>query len=297
MQKVRMCSVAILGGFVALQLLHGCAADVAENAENLGESQDALVCAGPFPPAATASLNAKQPASNAIDGNPGTRWESAFADSQQITIELPLQTSIAGVTLNWEAACGKDYDIDYATSASAPWQRFATIRGNTKSGVVTHLGSARKVKFVRMNGITRCTQYGFSLWEFSVNLAPKKCYLDADGDGYGNPATATETCNSVCPAGRIDTPFDCYDSNNKAYGGAPDYQKVNRGDGSFDYNCNGTIEVRSETGNVGLVCTDIVTHKKTSDCSRCEYKFVPIDATDCGQYRCSLGANEFILCK
>ena len=36
---------------------------------------------------ATASNN-NQPASNAIDGNAGTRWETAFADPQWITIDL-----------------------------------------------------------------------------------------------------------------------------------------------------------------------------------------------------------------
>jgi hypothetical protein len=300
MKKTRV-GFGVCVAFSFLQLLAGCmgGVDAEGELEDVGEVSEALVCPPPggLPPSATASLNAIQPASNAIDGNPATRWESAFADSQEIVITLPVQTSISAVTLNWETACGRDYDIDFKTSVNAPWQRFATIRGNTQSGVVTHYGSGYKASFVRMNGIKRCTQYGFSLWEFGVNVASNKCYPDADGDGHGQKGgAATETCNSVCPAGRVRNNFDCYDQNELANVNTMTWSRFNRGDGSFDYNCSGKPEFKSESGDIKYVCVDSG-GKKTSSCGSCTYNFVPIDASDCGQFRCSLAASEYIVCQ
>jgi YD repeat-containing protein len=64
------------------------------------------------------------------------------------------------------------------------------------------------------------------------------CYVDADHDGYGNPNTGTEMCGS-CNAGYVTDHTDCYDANANAHPGQTIYFPVNRGDGSFDYNCDG----------------------------------------------------------
>src|SRR6201986_1937463 len=55
---------------------------------------------------ATASSveNATFPASNAVDGNTGTRWSSAFSDPQWLEVDLGATDSITQVVLNWEAA-------------------------------------------------------------------------------------------------------------------------------------------------------------------------------------------------
>jgi hypothetical protein len=265
--------------------------------EEVGETSEALTCAPPnYPVSATSSINWLQPASNAIDGNSATRWESAHADSQQLEIQLSNQTNIAGVRLNWETACGKDYDIDVKLGSNQAWTPYLQIRGNTTTGVVEHLKSQTKVWALRMNGLKRCTNWGFSLYEFGVVMSSKKCYLDGDGDAHGKPNTATESCNA-CPAGRVENNnWDCYDSNARVNRDATTYYRNHRGDGSWDYNCNGTMEPRSESGNVSFVCTNSA-GQKTSDCSQCVYNFVAIDATDCGKFRCSLGASEYIHCR
>jgi hypothetical protein len=85
-------------------------------------------------------------------------------------------------------------------------------------------------------------------------FASASCYHDADNDGYGAGATVY-TCmnNASCAsatAGAVGTgtPItgtdfstnntDCYDSNANAYPGQTAYFTTNRGDGSFDYNCD-----------------------------------------------------------
>lgn len=286
-----------LTALLALQTLPGCAldADVPDLEENVGEVTQALVCPGAFPIRATGAATDRQAATNAIDGNTGTRWESAWADGQSITIDLGSHFEIAGVTLNWEAACGRDYNIDVASSPNGPWSRFAAVTGNTKAGVVTHLGRARSVRYVKVVGIRRCTQYGFSLWELGVNVASLKCYQDGDADRFGVPGGFTETCSSQCPAGRAPTAGDCYDSNPSASPNQTSWFSTQRGDGSFDYDCSGVTEAQT-AGGATVVCTNAAGVKQ-SNCASCVYNWVALDASDCGQTRCSIGAgNEVVTC-
>ena len=66
-------------------------------------------------------------------------------------------------------------------------------------------------------------------------------YRDQDGDGHASQ-TAITVCGSA-PAGYITGPTDdCYDLNADARPGQTSYFRDDRGDGSFDYNCNGTEE-------------------------------------------------------
>ncbi|MCG2717233.1 MAG: hypothetical protein L6408_00150 [Nanoarchaeota archaeon] len=58
-------------------------------------------------------------------------------------------------------------------------------------------------------------------------------YADSDGDGYGS----TWGCNNG-----VTNNLDCYDNNKDAKPGQTEYFNVDRGDGSFDFNCNTTIE-------------------------------------------------------
>lgn len=66
-------------------------------------------------------------------------------------------------------------------------------------------------------------------------------YRDVDVDAYGAGA-ATCVGNEV---GYVDNNTDCYDSNASAYPGQTAYFTTNRGDGSFDYNCDGLSSLSS----------------------------------------------------
>jgi len=70
------------------------------------------------------------------------------------------------------------------------------------------------------------------------------CFEDLDGDGFGTPV--------VIPAGDWDcgdpgeslVSTDCYDSNPNAFPGQATFFVTERGDGSFDYNCDTTEQRR-----------------------------------------------------
>src|SRR5689334_8779198 len=61
------------------------------------------------PATASSTENAGTPASNAVDGNTGTRWSSAFSDPQWLQIDLGSTQSVCQVILNWEAAYATAY--------------------------------------------------------------------------------------------------------------------------------------------------------------------------------------------
>ncbi len=138
--------------------------------------------------AATASSteNAGTPASAAVDGDlTGTRWSSAFSDPQWLQVDLGATDTISQVTLTWEAAYGKSFQIQTSTDGSTWTSIYSTTTGTGGTQTLTVSGSGR---YVRMYGTARGTQYGYSLWEFQV---------------YGTTSGGTGT--GVCPT-QSDTP-------------------------------------------------------------------------------------------
>ncbi|WP_310431368.1 discoidin domain-containing protein [Streptomyces sp. 3330] len=104
-------------------------------------------------------------ARNAVDGDPGTRWSSAFADPQWIQIDLGARADISRVALTWEAAYATSFRIEVSDDAQA-WtvlHQTATGTGGAQSLAVSGAG-----RYVRMYGAQRATSYGYSLWEFQV---------------------------------------------------------------------------------------------------------------------------------
>ena len=91
---------------------------------------------------------------------------------------------------------------------------------------------------------TQCIYSGLGglVVNVSAPQGTKTCYKDADGDGFGNAAGGTQTNQSACASGWSLTNNDCYDSNPSVNPSQTGYFGVQRGDGSFDYNCNGTAE-------------------------------------------------------
>lgn len=66
-------------------------------------------------------------------------------------------------------------------------------------------------------------------------------YLDADGDGFGDPESVLESCEVYEPPAPsyVDNGDDCYDANPEAFPGQTLWFREDRGDGSYDYDCNG----------------------------------------------------------
>lgn len=104
-------------------------------------------------------------ASGAVDGDLGTRWSSAASDAQWLQVDLGSQVALSQVVLRWEAAYAKSYRIELSTDGTTWSTAYSTTTGAGGTETVAVSGTAR---YVRMQGVTRATGYGYSLWEFQV---------------------------------------------------------------------------------------------------------------------------------
>ncbi len=115
--------------------------------------------------------------------------------------------------------------------------RWSTAGPNTWGGGSSQPGAST----VTMSW-TGCGFQNFTIGAVPLKPAgacpPTTWYRDADGDGYGNPSVTQSSCTQ--PAGYVANNTDCYDGNILAHPGQTNYYTTNRGDGSFDYDCNGT---------------------------------------------------------
>ncbi|MEU4478916.1 discoidin domain-containing protein [Micromonospora sp. NPDC023966] len=119
------------------------------------------------PTTASSTENANTPASAATDGDPNTRWSSAFADPQWLQVDLGATATIDQVQLAWEAAYARAFQIQVATDPAGPWTTvYSTTTGTGGTQTLAVAGTGR---YIRMYGTSRATAYGYSLWEFQVH--------------------------------------------------------------------------------------------------------------------------------
>jgi endo-1,3(4)-beta-glucanase len=107
------------------------------------------------------------PASNVTDGNAGSRWSSQFSDSQWIYVDLGAVYTINRVVLRWETAYGRSYKLQVSNDAATWSDVYSTTAGDGGVDDIT-LSSPASGRYVRMLGVRRATQWGYSLWEFEV---------------------------------------------------------------------------------------------------------------------------------
>ncbi len=109
---------------------------------------------------------ADRTANMALDGNDSTRWSSARSDDQWITVDLGTPQNIGAVRLNWEAAYASEYKIQ-TSNDGVTWADAAHIT-NGKGGIDVREFAPGTARYVRILGIKRATEYGYSLWELGV---------------------------------------------------------------------------------------------------------------------------------
>jgi F5/8 type C domain/Ricin-type beta-trefoil lectin domain/Putative Ig domain len=143
------------------------------------------------PTTASSTENAGTPAADATDGNLGTRWSSAFSDPQWLDVDLGSVKTICQVTLNWETAYGKAFQIQTSTDNTNWTTIYSTTTGTGGNQTIPVTGTGR---YIRMDGTARATQYGYSLWEFQVNTT------SSGGGGSGTCGTVNAALNQPTTA-------------------------------------------------------------------------------------------------
>jgi len=105
-------------------------------------------------------------ADKAFDNNDQTRWSSLYSDPQWIYADLGSTKAIKRISLDWEAAYGKSYDIQTSNDAVNWTTIYTTTSGDGGTDDITGLNASGR--YVRMYGTQRGTPYGYSLWEFNI---------------------------------------------------------------------------------------------------------------------------------
>jgi len=116
-------------------------------------------------PVKVSSIADNKPATNAVDGNTGTRWSSAYADNEWIYVDLGSFKNINEVKLNWETAYANSYKIQVSDNEKTWKEVYFTTNGK---GEIESIPLSEVCRYVRMLGEKRSTEYGYSLWEFEI---------------------------------------------------------------------------------------------------------------------------------
>ncbi|WP_432087612.1 discoidin domain-containing protein [Streptomyces sp. bgisy095] len=164
-------------------------ARAAEAPLSQGKNVTASSAEGPFSPAA------------AVDGDAGTRWSSAFTDTQWIQVDLGASAAIGRITLNWEAAYAKSFRVQVSDDA-ATWRTLHETTSGT--GGVQNLTVSGTGRYVRMTATERATAYGYSLWEFQVHGTGGAATCGTTDAARGRNATASSTEGAFAAANAVD---------------------------------------------------------------------------------------------
>ncbi len=186
----------LMAGFVAVTSGPAAAAEV-------------LVSQGKTASASSTEAPGAYLASEAVDGNNGTRWASTWSATQWFQVDLGATTAVSRIAINWEDAYARGFTIQFSTDNSTWTQAYATTTGTGGQQSITVSGTAR---YVRINLTQRALEaYGYSFWEFQV--------FSGNGDtpptgttrllSYGKPALASTWQNDVnCNPCSPDKAFD-----------------------------------------------------------------------------------------
>lgn len=117
--------------------------------------------------------NELQKASNATDGDTGTRWETDYFDPNWIYVDLGSVKPIHTVGFIWEGAYASKYYIQISDDATN-WKTVAMVKGTSAGATTVTLDKVYNARYVRMYGTHRKTTYGYSIYEIGVwSSAPK----------------------------------------------------------------------------------------------------------------------------
>lgn len=118
---------------------------------------------------ATSTLAAVE---NAFDGNEATRWESAHGvDPVTVQIDLGSVYYITDMRILWETARAKEYEI-WISADGVNWEKAYSkndaVYGQNDDVI---LNFNRNARYVKMQGISRITGYGYSIYEWYINAS------------------------------------------------------------------------------------------------------------------------------
>ena len=103
----------------------------------------------------------------AVDGARDTRWASEWSDAQWLRLDLGATHLVGRVTLDWERAYAKAYRVELSADGETWRTAWSTTAGD--GGLDTARFTPIPARYVRVQGLARGTDWGYSLHEVSVH--------------------------------------------------------------------------------------------------------------------------------
>jgi beta-glucosidase len=148
----------------------------------------------------------------ATDGDPGTRWSSAFSDPQWLEVDLGSPQSICSIGIEWEAAYATAFSIQVSNDNSTWTTVYSTTDGTGGNETFPVSVTAR---YVRMYGTARATQFGYSIFEFGVYGLTTTPPVTG-GNGNGGNGTCPWVGSTAPVAQRVQQVLDTMDQSEEA---------------------------------------------------------------------------------
>ncbi len=106
----------------------------------------------------------------AVDDNPHTRWSSGFEDNQWILIDFSEPKKISSIQIVWENAFAKTYQV----LVSNDQKKWTLVFDKTEKMPDTgkqniDVSPTIKARYIKIDCKKRATQYGFSIYEITIN--------------------------------------------------------------------------------------------------------------------------------
>ncbi|WP_377156303.1 di-heme oxidoredictase family protein [Roseateles sp. UC29_93] len=186
--------------------------------EPVGDTSKPGVAIKPVAAISSTPENDGLSAKNTIDGNLASRWASKPEDGAWIQYDFGTAQALGYMKLVWENAYGKAYEIQISDDGKT-WTRLRNQPAG-KGGTEEYFNLGVKTRFVRIQGVTRATNYGYSLFEVefktvgSDNSIPTTTTtpfaFPANGANVGplyNPQAPIEQIQITLPDGTLITRF------------------------------------------------------------------------------------------
>ncbi len=152
-------------------------------------------------------------ASNAVDGDPATRWSSAFSEPQSISVDLGSDVTIDRIEILWDPyAYGSSYKVELSSDGTN-WTTVHSASGGDGSPATIRFSPAR-ARHVRVMDITRGGD-----WEWGVAIYELRVFGPAATNRFADPLfnqqhyQGSGTC-ALCHGGLTDSKGNSISINN-----------------------------------------------------------------------------------
>jgi hyaluronoglucosaminidase len=103
---------------------------------------------------------------HAIDGDAATRWSSGYTDGEWLQVRFAAAQHLGKVVVSWETAHATAYNLEVSADGTT-WTTAVAVTGSS-GGTETFWLDEPDVAYLRVQGVSRATAFGYSIYELQA---------------------------------------------------------------------------------------------------------------------------------